>query len=95
MGDGDAHTLPAATNRLQARASLLKLVPATQVMFGSDYPNAPATLGDSLAALRQLVQSGDMTDCQLQSIESETAVALFPRLRGSLTIRRSARRRPK
>ena len=66
-----------------ALTSLLKLVPATQVMFGSDYPNATArALVDSLAELRQLVQSGDITDRQLQSIESETAVALFPRLRG-------------
>lgn len=66
-----------------ALASLLKLVPATQVMFGSDYPNAPATaLGNSLAALRQLVQGGDITNRQLQNIEWETAVALFPRLRG-------------
>ena len=66
-----------------ALASLLKLVPATQVMFGSDYPNATArALVDSLAELRQLVQSGDITNRQLQSIESDTAVALFPRLRG-------------
>jgi hypothetical protein len=52
-------------------------------MFGSDFPNAAATaLGNSLAALRQLVQSGDISDRQPQGIESDTAVALFPRLRG-------------
>ncbi|MPZ58268.1 MAG: amidohydrolase family protein [Rhizobiales bacterium] len=55
-------------------AALLKLVPASQVTYGSDYPYFPL---DQIAELRKL----DLTPEQLQGIESGNAVSLMPRLK--------------
>lgn len=57
-----------------AMAALMKLVPATQVTFGTDYPYFP---GNQIAALRALALPPD----QLRAIESGTAMGLLPRLR--------------
>ncbi len=63
-----------------AMAALLKLVPATQVMFGSDYPNAALDYyRNQVAALRRLVQSGEVSQADLPAIEHETAMRLFRR----------------
>ncbi|MCX7311887.1 MAG: amidohydrolase family protein [Hyphomicrobiales bacterium] len=53
---------------------LLKLVPATQVMFGTDYPflsSIPYTLDP--------LRSHGLSAADLQAIESGTALRLFPR----------------
>ena len=55
-------------------AALLKLVPDTQVTFGSDYPYVPiATQAQSLQAL-------GLTAAQVQAIQSGNALRLVPRL---------------
>jgi predicted TIM-barrel fold metal-dependent hydrolase len=57
-----------------AMAALMKLVPATQVTFGTDYPYFP---GNQITALRSLGLPPD----QLRAIESGTAMGLLPRLK--------------
>jgi predicted TIM-barrel fold metal-dependent hydrolase len=57
-----------------AMAALTKLVPATQVTFGTDYPYFP---GSQIAALRGLGLPPD----QLRAIESGSAMGLLPRLK--------------
>jgi len=57
-----------------AMAALMKLVPATQVTFGTDYPYFP---GNQIAALRGLGLPPD----QLRAIESGNAMSLLPRLK--------------
>jgi len=57
-----------------AMAALMKLVPATQVTFGTDYPYFP---GNQIAALRGLGLPAD----QLRAIESGSAMGLMPRLK--------------
>jgi predicted TIM-barrel fold metal-dependent hydrolase len=56
-------------------AALLTLVPATQVMFGTDYPYVPAA--PQAAALHQR----GLTKAQLKAIEHGTAERLMPRLK--------------
>jgi predicted TIM-barrel fold metal-dependent hydrolase len=54
-------------------AALMKLVPTTQITFGSDYPYFPVS---QIETLRKMgLSSGD-----LQAIESGTASRLVPRL---------------
>jgi predicted TIM-barrel fold metal-dependent hydrolase len=55
-------------------AALLKLVPPSQVTFGSDYPYFPLS---QLASLRGL----GLPDDQVRAIETDNAVRLIPRLR--------------
>lgn len=55
-------------------AALLKLVPDTQVVFGTDYPYVP--IGDQARALEGLGLSGE----QVRAIESGNARRLLPRL---------------
>jgi 6-methylsalicylate decarboxylase len=57
-----------------AMAALLKLVPASQVTFGSDYPYFRL---DQFGELRQL----GLTPADLQGIESGNAMRLIPHLR--------------
>src|SRR6266567_3541803 len=57
-----------------AMAALMKLVPETQVTFGTDYPYFP---GSQIAALRGLGLPPD----QLRAIESGNAMGLLPRLK--------------
>lgn len=56
-------------------AALLKLVPASQVVFGTDYPYVP--VDTQAAALGRLGLSGS----DIQAIESGNAKNLIPRLR--------------
>jgi predicted TIM-barrel fold metal-dependent hydrolase len=56
-----------------AMAALLRLVPVSQVTFGSDYPYFPL---NQLESLRQL----GLLPAQIQAIESENAIRLIPRL---------------
>src|SRR4051794_15579309 len=57
-----------------AMAALLKLVPASQVTYGSDYPYFPL---DQIARLRQMGFSSE----EMQSIESGNAIRLISRLK--------------
>jgi len=57
-------------------AALLKLVPDTQVVFGSDYPYVP--IGTQAQALQNLGLSAS----QVQAIAGGNAVRLIPRLAG-------------
>jgi len=55
-------------------AALLKLVPDTQVTFGSDYPYVP--IGTQAQSLRDL----GLSAAQVQAIQSGNAIRLLPRL---------------
>lgn len=55
-------------------SALLKIVPDTQVVFGSDYPYVPVS--EQAAALRTL----DLSAAQVRAIESGNAMKLIPRL---------------
>jgi predicted TIM-barrel fold metal-dependent hydrolase len=54
-------------------AALLRLVPVSQVTFGSDYPYFRL---NHLESLRQL----GLLPSQIQAIESDNAIRLIPRL---------------
>ena len=56
-------------------AALLKLVPTSQVTYGTDYPYFPTT---QIANLRAL----GLKDEELQAIGHENAARLVPRLKG-------------
>ena len=56
-------------------AALMKLVPVSQITYGTDYPYFKL---DQIKALRQ---SG-LSDADLQAIESGNAIRLVPRLKG-------------
>lgn len=56
-------------------ASLLKLVPESQVVYGSDYPYVP--MNTQAAALRKL----GLGDAAVQGIERGNAMGLIPRLK--------------
>ena len=58
-----------------AMAALLKLVPSTQISYGSDYPYFPL---DQIKGLREL----GLTEQQLADIATGTATRLVPRLKG-------------
>jgi predicted TIM-barrel fold metal-dependent hydrolase len=57
-----------------AMAALLKLVPVSQITYGTDYPYFPA---DQTEALRKL----DLSAADLQAIEHGNAARLIPRLK--------------
>jgi predicted TIM-barrel fold metal-dependent hydrolase len=57
-----------------AMAALMKLVPVSQITYGSDYPYFPL---DQITNLRQL----GLTQEQLQDIESRNAMRLIPNLK--------------
>ncbi len=56
-------------------AALLKLVPLTQVMFGTDYPYVSVT--ENVADLSK----AGLSEAELKAIETDNAVRLIPRLR--------------
>ena len=68
------HFDTASVTNAPAMAAVLKLVPVSQVMFGTDYPWRPAE--PSLRELRNL----GLTEADLRAIERESALRLFPRL---------------
>ena len=61
--------------KLPAMAAILKLIPATQVMFGTDYP-----WGNARAALEGLHNVG-LSDDEIQAIQHGSAARLFPRMK--------------
>ena len=64
-----------AANR-GALASLLQLVTASQVLFGTDFPPG----GTSLEIAKALAEIGLFNENDLRAIERENAVRLLPRL---------------
>jgi predicted TIM-barrel fold metal-dependent hydrolase len=64
-----------ATNR-GALASLLQLVTASQVMFGTDFPPG----GSSLELSKALAEVGLFNERDLRAVERDNAVRLLPRL---------------
>ncbi|MBI2319395.1 MAG: amidohydrolase [Betaproteobacteria bacterium] len=58
-----------------AMAALLKLVPESQVVFGTDYPYVP--IGTQIQDLEKL----GLSAAQVQAIKSANAMRLIPRLR--------------
>ena len=70
------YDLAGAANK-GAIASLLQLVPPTQVLFGTDFPPG----ANSLDTVRTLAEIGMFSAADLRAIERENAVKLFPRLR--------------
>jgi predicted TIM-barrel fold metal-dependent hydrolase len=58
-----------------AMAALMKLVPTSQIMFGSDYPFVPITVtADDMTRL-------GLSAADLQTIGHDNALALLPRFK--------------
>jgi predicted TIM-barrel fold metal-dependent hydrolase len=68
------YDLAGATNA-GAVASLLQLVPPSQVLFGTDFPPGGAA-ADYVTAIRELKM---FSESALRSIERDNAVRLLPR----------------
>jgi predicted TIM-barrel fold metal-dependent hydrolase len=69
------HFDTASVTNAPAMAAVLRLVPASQVMFGTDYPWRAAA--GSLHELRSV----GLSEGDLRAIERESALGLFPRLK--------------
>jgi predicted TIM-barrel fold metal-dependent hydrolase len=70
------YDLAGAANR-GAIASLLQLVPATQIVFGTDFPPG----GTSAAVAKTLREIGMFKDSDLRAIDRENAIRLLPRFK--------------
>ena len=70
------YDLAGAANK-GAIASLLQLVPPTQVLFGTDFPPG----ANSLDVLKTLAAIGMFSEADLRGVERDNAVRLFPRFR--------------
>jgi predicted TIM-barrel fold metal-dependent hydrolase len=68
-----------AANR-GAIASLLELVSASQILFGTDFPPG----GTNLALAKAVADLGFFKDSALRAIERDNAVRLLPRLKSSV-----------
>jgi 6-methylsalicylate decarboxylase len=68
------YDLAGAANR-GAIASLRELVPASQIVFGTDFPPG----GTSAAVARAIRDTGMFSDSDLRAIDRENAVKLLPR----------------
>ena len=69
-----------ASNR-GALASLLELVPKSQVLFGTDFPPG----GSSVELAKMLAAVGFFNPTDLRAIEQENAVRLLPRLKAGVS----------
>jgi predicted TIM-barrel fold metal-dependent hydrolase len=70
------YDLAGAANK-GAVASLLQLVPPTQVLYGTDFPPG----GNSRDVLKTLADLGMFSDADLRAVERDNAVKLFSRFR--------------
>ena len=70
------YDLAGAANK-GAIASLLQLVPPSQVLFGTDFPPG----AKSLDVVRTLAEIGMFSEADLRSVERDNAVRLFSRFR--------------
>jgi predicted TIM-barrel fold metal-dependent hydrolase len=68
------YDLAGAANR-GAVVSLQQLVPATQIVFGTDFPPG----GTNANVLKAIDELGLFTAADLRAIERDNAVKLFPR----------------
>jgi predicted TIM-barrel fold metal-dependent hydrolase len=68
------YDLAGAANR-GAIASLLQLVPATQIVFGTDFPPG----GTSASVAKTLAEIGLLNGADLRAIDRDNAVRLLPR----------------
>jgi 6-methylsalicylate decarboxylase len=64
------------TSNAVAMGALSKVVPLSQIVFGTDYP--ARTIADHIRGLKEC---GVFTDEQLQQIQRDNALTLFPRFR--------------
>ena len=62
--------------RRAAIASLLELVPASRILFGTDFPPG----GTNQALRTAIAELGFFNDAALRAIERDNAVRLLPRL---------------
>ena len=69
-----------ASNR-GALASLLELVPKSQVLFGTDFPPG----GSSVELARMLAATGFFNGADLRAIEQGNAISLLPRLKAAVS----------
>ena len=67
----------ASATNAPAMAAVLKLVPASHVMFGTDFP-----WGNAESGLRGL-ETASLSESEIRAIEYESALQLFPRLKES------------
>lgn len=58
-------------------ASLLQLVPPTQVLYGTDFPPG----GNGRDVLKTIAELGMFSEADLRAVERDNAVKLFPRFR--------------
>jgi predicted TIM-barrel fold metal-dependent hydrolase len=58
--------------------SFKKLVPASHILFGTDFPLGG---GSGLAVSKGLIDNGGFTDSELRAIDRENALELLPRLK--------------
>lgn len=70
------YDLAGAANK-GAVASLLQLVPPTQILYGTDFPPG----GNSRDVLKTLAEIGLFSEADLRAVERDNAVKLFPRFR--------------
>jgi predicted TIM-barrel fold metal-dependent hydrolase len=70
------YDLAGAANR-GAVASLQQLVPATQILFGTDFPPG----GTSAAVAKTIAEMGLFSDADLRAIDRDNAVRLLPRFK--------------
>jgi predicted TIM-barrel fold metal-dependent hydrolase len=70
------YDLAGAANK-GAIASLLQLVPPSQVLFGTDFPPG----ANSLDVVKTLAEIGMFSEADLRAVEHDNAVRLFPRFR--------------
>jgi 6-methylsalicylate decarboxylase len=70
------YDLAGAANK-GAVASLLQLVPPTNVLYGTDFPPG----GNSRDVLKTIAEIGMFSEADLRAIERDNAVKLFPRFR--------------
>ena len=64
------------TTNPEAMSALSKLVPISQILFGTDFPYRTA-----VDQLKGLQECGVFSAADLQKIESENALAILPRFR--------------
>lgn len=70
------YDLAGAANK-GAVASLLQLVPSTNVLYGTDFPPG----GNSRDVLKTIAEIGMFSEADLRAVERDNAVKLFPRFR--------------
>jgi predicted TIM-barrel fold metal-dependent hydrolase len=70
------YDLAGAANK-GAVASLLQLVPPTQILYGTDFPPG----GNGRDVLKTIAEIGMFSEADLRAVERDNAVKLFPRFR--------------